>query len=227
MDRWVPDDRSAIKSFWSPHSRRDFSGLWVKSCWGKTGPLEALGPFPAGPQSRWLGTTQGDEGLERTGWVGVVSAYSLPGPSGRCGSCSGFSVKRQRDFMNISLGKQCGGRETSGGALQGAGSPRRKQGCEIRRWYEGLPAPTAEGSSLPVTHWLGSSAPVLGTQTCRGGSCEGGSWVSSLVPPHHGSLGPLSPPRPVAGSELLREKTWGLNFQMRPQTRARLGRGAP
>lgn len=160
-------------------------------------------PFLLGHREGWLDAIQGDQGLERTGWVGMVSTCSLPGPSGRYGSCRGFSVKRQKDFMNISLGKQCGGRGTSGGTLQGAGSPRRKQGCEIRRWYEGLWASTTEGSSLPVTTWLGSSTPVLGIKTCHGGGCgqgcEGGSWVSSLVPLHHVSPAPwlLLPTLPI------------------------------
>lgn len=102
--------------------------------------------------------------------------------------------------------------------LQGAGSPCRKQGCEIRRWYEGVLASAAEDSSLPgITLARATPHPSLGTKARQWGQLWARlrgwtSWVSSLVPPQHGSFCLLSPPRSKARSELLRGWDPGSQF---------------
>lgn len=143
--------------------------------------------------------------------------WSFPGPSGRCGSRRGFSAKRQKDFMNISLGKQCGGRGTSGGLSRElgahAGSRAVKFGGGTRGYW---PLPLRTALSL-ASHWLGPPpTPVWGQRPASGGNWARlrgwTSWVSSLVPPQHGSFCLLSPPRSKARSELLRGWDPGSQF---------------
>lgn len=135
MDGSVAGDRSAKKSLGYHIAGGTLvghrSGLFRMGC----GPLEAVDPSLAGMQSRmacphtgWPGFGEGRVGgggwcllIPRTLWEAGCQSY-FPW----CGSLRGFSVKRQKDCMNISLGKQCVGQRTSGRTLQGAGSPCRK-----------------------------------------------------------------------------------------------------
>lgn len=135
LDGWMAGDQSAKKrpghhiAGGTLVGRR--SGLFRMGC----GPSEAVDPFPAGKLSRmacphtgWPGFGEGRVGgggwcllIPRTLWEAGCQSY-FPW----CGSLRGFSVKRQKDCMNISLGKQCVGQGTSGRTLQGAGSLCRK-----------------------------------------------------------------------------------------------------
>lgn len=206
------------------------SGL-VSTGWGSS---ETMDPLPAGLQSRMAcphtGRPRFGEGrvggggwcllIPRTLWAAGCQAHFS-----WCGSHRGFSVKRQNDCMNISLGKQCVGRGTSGRTLQGAGSLRRKQDCEMQRQWVGR-WPLLLRAALSLSPHCSGQPPQFRGQRSASGAAVGKAVQVDIMgqlpgSPQHGSRCPVSPPRPVARSELLKEGT--LNLQIGPQPGAGLG----